>query len=68
MDSDDLRKSWFVGKILSSRTVHGHDEEQEPLDPEASGDDTAVRPTWGAGGISVSADDTLLNHDRRSPQ
>jgi hypothetical protein len=68
VDSEDLRKSWFVGKILNSRRVHGREEEHEPLDPEAAGDDTTVRPTWGARGISVSADDTLHDHERRSPQ
>lgn len=67
VDSDDLRKSWFVGKILNSRRIHSRGDEQEPLDPEAAGDDTA-HPSWGSRGISVSADDTLHDHDRHSPQ
>ncbi|EED16611.1 protein-ER retention receptor, putative [Talaromyces stipitatus ATCC 10500] len=67
VDSDDLRKSWFVGKILNSQRIHNQDEEQEPLDPEAEGDEH-TRSRWGARGISVSADDTLENHDRHSPE
>lgn len=67
VDSEDLRKSWFVGKILNSRRINTHDDEHEPLDPEAAGEEEA-RPRWGGRGISVSADDTLENHGRRSPE
>ncbi|EEA21753.1 hypothetical protein TMatcc_008825 [Talaromyces marneffei ATCC 18224] len=67
VDSDDLRKSWFVGKILNSRRINTHDDENEPLDPEAAGEEES-RPRWGGRGISVSADDTLENHGRRSPE
>lgn len=67
VDSDDLRKSLFVGKILNSRRIHNQEEEQEPLDPEAARDE-AARPRWGARGISVSADDTLQGHERVATQ
>jgi hypothetical protein len=67
VDSEDLRKSWFVGKILNSRRINTHDDEHEPLDPEAAGEEES-RPRWGARGISVSADDTLENHGRSSPE
>ncbi|KUL88465.1 hypothetical protein ZTR_05441 [Talaromyces verruculosus] len=67
VDSEDLRKSWFVGKILNSRGINTHDDEHEPLDPEAAAEEEA-RPRWGGRGISVSADDTLENHGRHSPE
>jgi hypothetical protein len=67
VDSDDLRKSWFVGKILNSTRTQSRDEEEEPLDPEAGGDE-AARPHWGPRGLSVSADDTLEEHGRRASE
>ncbi|KAH8700360.1 ER lumen protein retaining receptor-domain-containing protein [Talaromyces proteolyticus] len=64
VDSEDLRKSWFIGKILNSRAVHSHgpEEEEEPLDPEAAGNGGTSNSRWGARGISVSADETLDGH------
>ncbi|QKX53532.1 uncharacterized protein TRUGW13939_00611 [Talaromyces rugulosus] len=39
VDSEDLQRSWFVGKILNSRAVRTRtQEEEEPLDPEAGGE------------------------------
>jgi hypothetical protein len=64
VDSEDMRKSWLVGKILNSRAVVSQ-EEEEPLDPEADAENGVSRPRssrWGPQRVSVSADDTLHDH------
>lgn len=64
VDSDDLRKSFLVRRILgerSSRDNNGDDiaDEDASLAGQESG---TIRPSWGVRGISVSADDTLEQH------
>ncbi|EMC99523.1 hypothetical protein BAUCODRAFT_144935 [Baudoinia panamericana UAMH 10762] len=77
VDSDDLSKSFLVRRIIGQDRGPA-DEDDDAWDAEAErrenwvGDDAATqRPaapksarSWGRRGISVSADDTLAEHDR----
>ncbi|KAF9875699.1 ER lumen protein retaining receptor [Colletotrichum karsti] len=66
VDADDMRRSWLLNRIFGKRfDTHSEDEESAP----ALGDDGAPRrggsrPKWGARGISVSADEGVLDTDR----
>lgn len=73
VDSDDLRNSYIVGSFIGRRNNRNSSEEDEDITEEdaalASQENGVVRPSaphssrsWGARGISVSADDTLANH------
>lgn len=68
VDSEDLRKSWLVNKVLNFRARKSTGDEEQPLhDDEAEEGGEAGREStnrWGARGISVAADDTLENHGR----
>lgn len=63
VDTDDLRKGWLVDRVIN----HALEAEE---DPEAGAEETngpAPPPKvnrWGPRGISISADDTLHEHDR----
>ncbi|OHE92045.1 ER lumen protein retaining receptor [Colletotrichum orchidophilum] len=66
VDADDLRRGWLLNRIFGKRIdAHSDDEESAP----ALGDDDGQgrrggRPKWGARGISVSADEGVLDTDR----
>jgi ER lumen protein retaining receptor len=67
VDSDDMRKSWLVSRLINPRAaVHRQeDDEAEPLDPEADAQNGSSRSRsnrWGPRGVSVAADDTLHDH------
>lgn len=69
VDSDDLSKSFLVRRIIGrgSRADHEDDgiaDEDEGLHRQENGT-VNNQNRWGARGISVSADDTLDEHDRR---
>ncbi|KAL2432895.1 ER lumen protein-retaining receptor [Exophiala dermatitidis] len=63
VDTDDLRKGWLVDRVIN----HALSEPEE--DPEAGPEETDGAPRqpkvnrWGRRGISISADDTLHEHD-----
>jgi ER lumen protein retaining receptor len=66
VDADDMRKGWLVNRVM-------HPNGQMPEDDPEAGDvdvntnGQAERPKvnrWGARGISISADDTLQDHDK----
>lgn len=71
VDSDDLSKSFLVRRFLGGRRSQDNDrddiaDEDEALAGQESG---TIRPSapgrgtsWGARGISVSADDTIEQH------
>jgi hypothetical protein len=65
VDSDDLRKGWFVNWIIGGRRRGSLDEEDnDSADDESSHEDgnsnrKAGTTRWGPRGISISADDTL---------
>jgi len=79
VDGDDLSKSFLVRRFIGKRAGTAEDEEDDVVDEDAAAlerqengtVDNARRPSaarsgrsWGARGISVSADDTLAEHDR----
>ncbi len=84
VDSDDLRKSWFVGGLLGGRgartsteegrgSIGGEDEgygdiENQPRRVAGLSNGNARKSTapnrWGKRGVSVSADDTLEEHEQ----
>jgi ER lumen protein retaining receptor len=76
VDSDDLSKSFLVKRIIGHRAAHTEDDDADEdtaaLNRQENG---TVRPSaprsgrsWGARGISVSADDTLPPNDRQPDQ
>ncbi|KAH6991241.1 ER lumen protein retaining receptor-domain-containing protein [Ilyonectria robusta] len=68
VDADDMRRGWLLRRIFGKRVefaeedeentpgLHGHDES----DTRRGG----ARPKWGARGISVSADDGVLEAEQ----
>lgn len=70
VDSDDLSKSFLVRRIIGrgSRADTEDDgiaDEDEGLHRQENGT-INNQNRWGARGVSVSADDTLSEHDRRN--
>lgn len=73
VDSDDLNKSFLVRRIIgrgsrADREDEGIADEDEGLQQQENGtihNQNQGQNRWGARGISVSADDTLDEHDRR---
>ena len=71
VDSEDLRKGWLVNKVISAgRPSSEIDEESLPAangHENLPGNVEPHKPTrWGARGVSVSADDTLEEHQQKS--
>ncbi|GAB1729825.1 hypothetical protein NU195Hw_g8794t1 [Hortaea werneckii] len=74
VDSDDLTKSFLVRRFIGKRGSTGSedgeaDEDAEALARQENGTiqdagRSAGGRNWGARGISVSADDTLAEHER----
>lgn len=65
VDGEDLRKGWLVNRVLR-HTRQSSEEDPEVGDPESNGH---AQPKvkinrWGPRGVSVSADDTLHEHDK----
>ncbi len=62
VDADDIRRGWLLNRIFG-RQENEDDEEGAPA-LGGNGSSAARRAKWGARGISVSADDTTLEHER----
>ncbi|PMD38388.1 hypothetical protein L207DRAFT_492191 [Hyaloscypha variabilis F] len=71
VDADDMRNSWLLRTVFRHKAVVGHDDEESA--PALGGSPTGNgRPNgsgrngskWGARGISVSADDGVLEGER----
>jgi hypothetical protein len=64
VDSDDLRSGWLLSRVLGNKYV-------APIDGEDDGDEEApalggaprTGSKWGSRGISVSADDGVLENE-----
>lgn len=66
MDSDDLRQSWFLGRIfhrLGAQPTPEDMENGEAQDGNA-GSGSQRASNWGSRGISVSADEGVLANER----
>jgi hypothetical protein len=73
VDADDLRRGWLLNRIFGRNAEADDDEENSPALGGAGGANGrnghvgglrgAPRAKWGARGISVSADEGVLDHD-----
>ncbi|KAI9726121.1 MAG: hypothetical protein M1834_009418 [Cirrosporium novae-zelandiae] len=62
VDSDDIRRGWLIGKVLGGRLGRGASlDEERPENGHTQG-------RWGARGISVSADEGVLERHDEIPQ
>lgn len=78
VDADDMRRGWLLNRIFGKHVdVEPDDEESAPaLGRSAGGGDGSqgsarrpgTRPKWGSRGISVSADDGILEQERANQQ
>lgn len=67
VDADDMRSGWLLRRIFGKRVEDAEGDEESG--PAFGGDDAAPRggrPKWGARGISVSADDGVLDAERHN--
>ena len=65
VDSDDLRKSFLVNRVINHARQSSEDEDPEAGNVQGNGE--AQQPKvnrWGPRGISIAADDTLHEHDK----
>ncbi|KAI5459164.1 ER lumen protein retaining receptor [Mariannaea sp. PMI_226] len=68
VDADDMRRGWLLRRIFGKRVETAEEDEESAagfVDPN-SGRRGASRPNWGARGISVSADDGVLETERNN--
>jgi len=72
VDGDDLSKSFLVRRFIGHERGSAEDEDLADEDASLARQENGTVPgpaarggrSWGARGISVSADDTLAEHDR----
>lgn len=73
VDQDDLRNGWLLRRVFGNKHVASAgvdddeegDEESAPALGGANGRSSKPRGKWGARGISVSADEGVLDAERR---
>ena len=69
VDADDLRRGWLLNRIFGKHMVNvpedGEDEESAPALGRSNGNGPSrgSRAKWGSRGISISADDGVLEHE-----
>ncbi|EXJ87232.1 hypothetical protein A1O3_04191 [Capronia epimyces CBS 606.96] len=64
VDTDDLRKGWLVDRVINHAVQEGEeDAEAGPEEPNGPAQPPKAN-RWGRRGISISADDTLHEHDK----
>jgi len=75
VDSEDLSRGWLVGKILGRGPAEDRDEEDAFAVDRTGNVDHVPTPRqvgskggWGARGISVSADEGVLEHETERQQ
>ncbi|MCJ1484079.1 hypothetical protein MMC06_004247 [Schaereria dolodes] len=61
VDSDDLSRGWLISRVLGKRGDRFHEEEGIVGDDADGGRLHKNRDRWGARGISVSADEGVLD-------
>jgi len=73
VDADDIRQGWLLQRIFGKHIDHDDEESHPALGGSSNGRLQAGgnrggsgRAKWGARGISVSADDTTLEHEHRA--
>ncbi|KAI9801867.1 MAG: hypothetical protein M1833_002181 [Piccolia ochrophora] len=65
VDSDDLSKSWILRSVLGRRSGSMDEEERPALGDEDERAPARNAGRWGARGISVSADEGVLDQPRK---
>jgi hypothetical protein len=83
VDADDLNRGWLVGRILGRKALNTNDDDEDDeesragltgaIDGNGSEEGRGRKPNgrttkWGSKGISVSADDTIVNIERARQQ
>lgn len=75
MDQDDLRNGWFLGRLFGNKRVAGAGDDEDEESHPALGDDGRPVPSrngssnkWGNRGISVSADEGVLQSEHQRQQ
>ncbi|KAH6687848.1 ER lumen protein retaining receptor 2 [Plectosphaerella plurivora] len=68
VDADDMRRGWLIHRLFGKRTEIQSDDDEESA-PALGGNSqssrgAAGRPKWGTRGISVSADEGVLDTER----
>uniref|UniRef100_A0A8H7TTI8 Uncharacterized protein n=1 Tax=Bionectria ochroleuca TaxID=29856 RepID=A0A8H7TTI8_BIOOC len=67
VDADDLRRSWLLRRIFGKNVTTSIDDDDEESGPALGGESGirgGSRPKWGSRGISISADDDVLDSER----
>ncbi|KAL2180475.1 ER lumen protein retaining receptor-domain-containing protein [Thermothelomyces heterothallicus CBS 202.75] len=71
VDADDLSRGWLLRRIFGSkrfaRDIDGadaDDDEENAFNHHQVHGGGSVRPKWGSRGISISADEGVLEHER----
>ncbi|KAH6884512.1 ER lumen protein retaining receptor-domain-containing protein [Thelonectria olida] len=69
VDADDMRRGWLLRRIFGKRVEVAEEDDEESARDIHDPSDTrrgGARPKWGARGISVSADDGVLETERQN--
>lgn len=68
VDADDMRRGWLLRRIFGKRVQAAEIDDDEENTPGLNDDGTrrGPRPKWGARGISVSADEGVLDTEREN--
>ncbi|KAK4251814.1 ER lumen protein retaining receptor-domain-containing protein [Corynascus novoguineensis] len=70
VDADDLSRGWLLRRIFGNKrfATRGDagvdDEESAAFNHHTDNGGGSVRPKWGSRGISISADEGVLEHER----
>jgi len=65
VDADDMRKGWLVNRVINQPRQTEEDQDPEAGNPEFNGQPQQPNVNrWGPRGISISADETLHEHDK----
>ncbi|KAF4965177.1 hypothetical protein FSARC_6995 [Fusarium sarcochroum] len=70
VDADDMSRGWLLRRIFGNKRFENNDDDEESgpggFEDDNGGNRRGARPKWGARGISVSADDGVLEQDRHN--
>ena len=66
MDSEDISRGWLVSRLLGRGRDSFDEEDGNTQNAVANGITKTVRGGWGARGVSVSADEQVLDSHHKS--
>lgn len=64
VDADDLQNGWLVNRVFKHTQQPSEEDDPEAGPPQSNGHAQPKAGRWGSRGLSVSADDTLHEHDK----